>query len=181
MLLGPAEPRCGEASGRSAPCRRMQEQISADVELARQRRNDSLPSEEAAAGAATRTACSEDLFQSSVVLAIILAAATLVELSASLLERVAIASWTHPIVLFSHVVALSMLVAGFVYDRCAAANPIAPPARRLTQPYAAAQRRKLPPVLAAHAGRCSGAKHPGLPRSQLPDPGVHRLPPVVLG
>ena len=29
----------------------MQEQISADVELARQRRNDSLPSEEAAAGA----------------------------------------------------------------------------------------------------------------------------------
>ena len=157
----------------------MQEQISADVELARQRRNDTLPSEEAAAGAATRTACSEDLFQSSVVLAIILAAATLVELSASLLERVAIASWTHPIVLFSHVVALSMLVAGFVYDRCAAA--IAPPARRLTQPSAAAQRRELPPVFAAHAGRCSGAEHPGLPRAQLPDPGVHRLPPVVLG
>ena len=91
----------------------MQQQIRADVE---QIRREQLYPARKLDPAGTREA-SDDLVRTSTVLATILAAATLVELGASHLERVALPSSTHPIALLSHVVALSLLVSGFVYDR----------------------------------------------------------------
>lgn len=91
----------------------MQQEIRAGVD---QLRRHHLSTPRALDQASTREA-SYDLLRTSTVLASILAAATLVELGASHLERVALPSSTHPIALFSHVVALSMLVSGFVYDR----------------------------------------------------------------
>ena len=91
----------------------MQQQIKADVE---QIRREQLYPPRKLDPAGTRET-SDDLVRTSTVLATILAVATLVELGASHLERVALPSSTHPIALLSHVVALSMLVSGFVYDR----------------------------------------------------------------
>lgn len=91
----------------------MQRRIRADVEQLR-RGHLSQPRKGYSPG--TREA-SDVLARLSIVLATILAVATVVELWASHLERVALPSSTHPIALLSHVVALSMLVSGFVYDR----------------------------------------------------------------
>ncbi len=99
----------------NAGCTRlhMQQRIRADVEQLR-RDHASAPNE---LGPGGTQGASDDLVRTSTVLASILAAATLVELGASHLERVALPSSTHPIALLSHVFALSMLVSGFVYDR----------------------------------------------------------------